>query len=162
MEHKKSEPGAPTSDTMRPCRLNKNGNRVPELTIDSGKINILDSAETEEIVDAVEYLSQDESIRCLILHGNDRAFIDGTDLNEMATLGQQSARPFITGLYRLYASVHIAPFPVIGRLHGWCLGVSAELAAACDIRISSYASIYTMPDVKIGIPSAIRASLLSS
>lgn len=134
---------------------------VVTLALHSGKINILNSQVVERIVNAVERLSQDESVRCLILRGNERAFVGGADIKEMAELNPDSARAFIAGLYRLCVSVRIAPFPVIARLHGWCFGVGAELAAACDIRVGSTSSWYAMPEVKIGIPSVIQATLLS-
>lgn len=136
------------------------GQGVVTLTLNTGKINILNSQVVDRVVDAVERLSKDTSVRCMVLRGNDRAFVGGADINEMATLNPESARAFITGLYRLCASVRLAPFPVIARLHGWCFGVGAELAAACDVRVGSTASWYAMPEVKIGIPSVIQASLL--
>jgi enoyl-CoA hydratase len=133
---------------------------VATLAINSGKINVLDSKMVSELTDVVEGLALEKGIRCLVLRGNDRAFVGGADIREMATLNATSAREFITRLHRLCSAVHSTPFPVIARIHGWCFGVGAELAAASDIRVGSSESFYAMPEVKIGIPSVIHASLL--
>ncbi|NML31751.1 enoyl-CoA hydratase [Paraburkholderia antibiotica] len=133
---------------------------VATLALHIGKINVLHSKVAADLVSCLAGLSQDSRVRCLILRGNERAFIGGADINEMVALDSAAACEFIAGLYHVCEAVHNAPFPVIARIHGWCFGVGAELAAACDIRVASQESWYAMPEVKIGIPSVIQASLL--
>ncbi|MGV7241143.1 enoyl-CoA hydratase [Caballeronia sp. M23-90] len=147
-------------ETSDGFKITRDANGVATLNLNNGKINILTSLIVEQIAHQLEDLITDESVRCLVVRGNDRAFIGGADIKEMAELDPESARVFITRLYKLCAAVRVAPFPVIARIHGWCFGVGAELAAACDIRIASTASWYAMPEVKIGIPSVIQATLL--
>jgi enoyl-CoA hydratase/carnithine racemase len=151
---------SPEVQQREALQLHRDSRGVVTMTLDSGKINIVNTKVVEEIVEAVQTLSKDTSVRCLILRGNDRAFIGGADINEMVGLNPDSARTFISGLYRMCAAVRVAPFPVIAGLHGWCFGIGPELAAACDIRIGSTGSWYAMPEVKIGIPSVVQASLL--
>jgi enoyl-CoA hydratase/carnithine racemase len=49
---------------------------------------------------------------------------------------------------------------VIARIPGYCLGGGLEFAAACDFRIAAKNSTFSMPEVRVGIPSVIHAALL--
>jgi enoyl-CoA hydratase/carnithine racemase len=85
----------------------------------------------------------------------------GADIKEMVGLNPASAKEFITALYELCEAVRLFPAPTIARIDGWCIGVGLELAACCDMRYASASSQFTMPEVKIGIPSVIQGALLS-
>jgi enoyl-CoA hydratase/carnithine racemase len=56
--------------------------------------------------------------------------------------------------------VRDCPVPVIAAIRGYALGAGLELAAACDLRIAASDAIFSMPEVKVGIPSVIEAALL--
>jgi enoyl-CoA hydratase/carnithine racemase len=97
----------------------------------------------------------------LVLRGrDDRAFIGGADIAEMAALTPATAEAFITRLKDLCEAVRLFPVPVIARLAGWCLGGGLELAMACDLRLGSTDAQFGMPEVKVGIPSVIHAALM--
>ena len=50
--------------------------------------------------------------------------------------------------------------PAIAAIKGPCLGGALELILACDIRIATGDAIFGLPEVQVGIPSVIEASLL--
>jgi len=50
---------------------------------------------------------------------------------------------------------------VLARIHGHCIGAGLELAASCDLRIASEAARFSMPEVRLGIPSVVEAALLA-
>jgi enoyl-CoA hydratase/carnithine racemase len=60
----------------------------------------------------------------------------------------------------MISGVHHAPFPVIARVNGFCLGAGFELALACDVRIAASAARLGLPEVRVGVPSVIEAALL--
>jgi enoyl-CoA hydratase/carnithine racemase len=78
----------------------------------------------------------------------------------MAGLTPPTAEAFITRLKNLCEAVRGFPAPVIARLSGWSLGGGLEVALAADLRISSNAAHYGMPEVAVGVPSVIHAVLL--
>ena len=136
---------------------------VATLQIANGTaLNILDTAMILEFTQALRSLARDESVRALVLRGSgDKAFIGGANIYELAKLDPDSAVGFITRLHDLCEAVRDFPVPTVARLAGWCMGGGMELAAACDIRIGSSDSHYSMPEVRIGIPSVIHANLLA-
>lgn len=127
----------------------------------AGELNILSSAVTRGLTEAVSWLAVQTDARAVIIRGTgDRAFVGGADIFEMAALNVAGGRAFITGLCGLCEAVRRVPVPTIARIPGHCLGGGLELAAACDIRLASDLATFGMPEVRVGIPSVIHAVLL--
>lgn len=124
-------------------------------------LNIIGSAEVEGLTRAIASLAGREDLRLLVLTGaGEKAFIGGADIEEMAKLAPSSARAFITKLHGVCQAIRDLPVPVIARIRGYCLGGGLEVAAACDLRLASNDSRFGMPEVKVGLPSVIEATLL--
>jgi enoyl-CoA hydratase len=140
----------------------KDARNVATLTLRAtGSLNIVGTPAITGIRAALDELAKDHSIRVLILRcASDKAFIGGADIKEMATLDQSTAERFISGLSGLCEAVRQFPVPVIARIPGWCIGGGLEVAAACDFRIAAPEARFSMPEVKVGIPSVIHAALL--
>lgn len=137
-------------------------NGVATVTIQhAGTLNILGTPVIADLRQAFERLATDADLCAVVLRGSgDKAFVAGADIKEMGALVPATARTFIDGLRSLCEAVRQCPVPVIARLPGWALGGGLELAAACDIRVSSNRAQFGMPEVKVGIPSIIHAALL--
>jgi enoyl-CoA hydratase len=135
---------------------------IATLTLRNAKaLNIVGTQAILELTGAIETLRMRSDVRVLVLRGmGDKAFIGGADIHEMATLTPPGAEAFITRLKDLCEAVRSFPAPVIARLSGFTLGAGLEVAAACDLRISSAQAKYGMPEVAVGIPSVIHAVLL--
>ncbi len=149
-----------TTDPSVECNLDAHG--IATVTVPGVKaLNIIGTPAIVALTATLQRLQADPALRVLVLRGrDDRAFIGGADINEMATLTPTSAQAFITRLKDLCEAVRLFPVPVLARLAGWCLGGGLEVALACDLRLASTASTYGMPEVKVGIPSVIHAALL--
>src|SRR5690625_1650105 len=124
-------------------------------------LNILGTPVIHDLIATLQELAWRDDIRVLVLRGQgDRAFVAGANIKEMAQLDRPGAERFITGLRDLCEAVRQFPTPVIARIPGWCLGGGLELALACDVRIIATKAQIGMPEVKVGIPSVIYATLL--
>lgn len=136
---------------------------VATLCIANGTpLNILDSATITEMTQGLRTLARDERVRALVLRGTgERAFIGGADIHELAGLDPDSAVAFITRLASLCEAVRDFPVPTLARMAGWCMGGGLEFAAACDLRIAGAGARFSMPEVRVGIPSVIHARLLA-
>src|SRR6478609_7660919 len=144
------------------CGITRDERGVVRLSIcNAGSLNILSSAVTDGVREGFEKLAGDKDIRAVILAGqSEKSMIGGADIKEMVVLDQKSAETFITRLRDLCEAVRQFPAPVIARLPGWCLGGGLEVAAACDFRIAAHDAMFGMPEVRVGIPSVIHATLL--
>jgi len=93
--------------------------------------------------------SDDESVRCVIITGNEKAFAAGADIKEMATAS--SVEMYRRGLHKLWRATAACSKPVIAAVNGFALGGGCELAMICDIIICGEGARFGQPEVKIGI-----------
>lgn len=135
---------------------------VATVTIDNQqRLNCLASPAIVSLREAFEKLSEDPSLRAIVLTGaGDKAFIGGADLRELGAADPDSVRLFITRLHQACLAIRECPVPVIARINGFCLGAGLEVAASCDMRVSSGNAVFGMPEVHMGLPSVIEAALL--
>jgi len=133
------------------------------------KRNALGPAFWRQLPLAMEHLSREPSIRCVVIAPRGKDFSVGLDLTAVDVTGgaqpsistspaespaaalrpstASRARATFQEVQRLQASIDsvaTCPKPVLAAIWGWCLGGGLDLAAACDIRIAS-------EDAKLGI-----------
>jgi enoyl-CoA hydratase/carnithine racemase len=139
-------------------------NGVVTLTMHGHKsVNLINSTMMDALLKAGEGLRSDPDVRLIVLTGADgKGFIGGADIAEMQHFTPETARSFITQMHADCHQLRALPIPSIARVDGPCLGAGLELAAACDLRIGSTTSSYGMPEVQVGLPSVIEATLLPS
>jgi enoyl-CoA hydratase/carnithine racemase len=127
-----------------------------------GPLNILSGDYAASLARTINDLAERADLRALVIssHGS-RTFIGGADVKEMSGLEAPSARTFISRLFDACEAVRNVPVPTIARIDAWCIGGGMEFAAACDMRIVSTDARFAMPEVRLGIPSVIHATLLS-
>ena len=124
-------------------------------------LNLLGPAVFRTLHEQVEKCGADPTVRAIVLRGTgERAFSAGVDLQEMKDLTPLTAEKFIRSLHRAARILVDVPVPVVAAIQGPCLGGALELALAADIRIASDDAIFGLPEVRVGLPSVIEASLL--
>lgn len=127
----------------------------------AGSLNILSTPVINGILEALSWIENNPDVRVVVMRGHgDKAFVAGADIKEMSALDHQSASVFIDKLRQLCEAVRVLRMPVVARVPGWTLGGGLEFALCCDLRIASTAARLGMPEVKVGIPSVIHASLM--
>ncbi len=147
--------------TFRHCAITVEAGIATLCIQEAGPLNILGTPVIRDVRDALRSLHRDGSIRVAVLRGTgDRAFSGGADVKEMSALTPETAEAFIRGLHALCDTVRRLPVPVIARIPGWCLGGALELVASCDLRVAATGARFAMPEIKVGIPSVIEATLL--
>jgi len=124
------------------------------------KVNALTAAGLSGLRDALEKLKVDPALRVVVLGGRGRAFCGGADVNELASLKVENAANFVNAIHLVCDAIRRLPVPVVARLHGAVIGGALEIAAACDLRIAAEGTKFSMPEVKLGIPSVVEAALL--
>lgn len=122
------------------------------------KLNALDQAMFEALVDAGRELARDKSLRCVVLSGEGRAFCAGLDFSSfmaMASSEKTGAAPRRNLLDRAdespanfaqraaYIWIEL-PVPVIAAVHGVAYGGGLQLALGADIR-------FVTPDARLSV-----------
>jgi enoyl-CoA hydratase/carnithine racemase len=136
---------------------------IAHVTLDDeARLNVLGSELMSAFLRAMESLSHEHDLRCIVLTGaGERAFVAGADIGEMADIASPTeALAFIGKVHACCEAVRACPVPVIARVNGHALGAGLELAVSCDLRVASEAASFGMPEVRIGVPSVVEAALL--
>ena len=124
-------------------------------------LNLLGLELFQSLNDALDEVAADANIKTIILRGaGEQAFSAGVDLREARELTAPAVEEFIRTLHQAIRKVLSLRMPVIAAINGPCLGGALELILACDIKIASADATFGLPEVLVGIPSVIEASLL--
>ena len=114
--------------------------------------NALNMALIERLLDQLSALSEDRSIRALIITGaGDLAFCAGADLHERRDMDATQRQAHTEAINALADAIALFPVPVIAAIRGYALAGGTELAVACDIRVAGDNAVFGLPEVKIGI-----------
>jgi enoyl-CoA hydratase len=113
------------------------------------QLNALSGELMDELVSALEELDRDDSVRCIVLGGSQRAFAAGADIGELA------AGTPVT-LYQdrridRWDTIRSVRTPLIAAVSGYCLGGGCELAMACDLIVASESARFGQPEIQLGV-----------
>jgi enoyl-CoA hydratase len=112
-------------------------------------MNALNTNMVTEMMDALAFFDEVDTIGAMVITGNEKAFAAGADIKEMM---DETA-------VEMLLQDHIAPFdrikkikkPVIAAVSGWCLGGGNELALSCDMIIASESASFGQPEINLGV-----------
>jgi enoyl-CoA hydratase len=127
---------------------------------------------------AMSELSEDRSVRAVVIAARGPHFSVGLDLKAMAGMltgtpdgsdadsggngNSSSSSPSMAsravtarqGVLRMQASVTAVadcPKPVIAAIHGYCIGGGVDVVSACDIRVASADAVFSVRETKVAI-----------
>ena len=126
-----------------------------------GPLNLLGLESFSQLNAQLTGYERDSSNKVAIIEGErGKTFSAGVDLHEIKDLTPREAEAFIRALHKSCNGLINFEKPTIAAIKGPCLGAGLELALSCDIRIGGEDSIFGLPEVRVGAPSVIEASLL--
>jgi enoyl-CoA hydratase/carnithine racemase len=114
--------------------------------------NALSLALMQEVIDALDDVAADATIRVVVVEGNGPAFSAGHDLAEMtATRDADFYEELFSTCVRMMKRVHELPQPVIAKVHGIATAAGCQLVAACDLAVAAEEARFATPGVNIGL-----------
>ncbi len=123
------------------------------VTIDHPPMNALNAATKEALAEVFRELDdRRQEIRAVILRGaGEKAFAAGADIKTFLELTPEIARRRLSRSHQIYSMVENFQWPVIGAIHGFCLGGGLELALCCDIRYAEETAKFGFPEVNLSV-----------
>lgn len=116
------------------------------------KLNALNAQCKSELKDAFISIKTNPEVDVVILTGSgEKAFVAGTDINELTSLNAESGKEFAANGQAIFDLIQHLGKPVIAAVNGYALGGGTELALACHIRIASENAKFGQPEVNLGI-----------
>jgi len=112
-------------------------------------LNALNLQLMDELIEALGGLQEDESVRCVVLTGNERAFAAGADIKEMADAG--SVEMLTRDQFAKWDRIRRFKKPLIAAVSGFALGGGNELAMLCDMIVASETAQFGQPEINIGV-----------
>lgn len=97
------------------------------------KLNALDVELCQDLIAALETMSNSEQVRVIVLTGAGRGFCAGADLKVLGPQGNELVEAGV----RIARLIREARQPVIAAVNGAAAGGGANLALACDYRLAS-------------------------
>ncbi len=124
----------------------------PILTIQLNRptaMNALNVALMRELVSALEEADLDDSVRAVVLTGNEQAFAAGADIKEMADAS--AIDMLIRDQFARWDRIRKIHKPLIAAVSGFALGGGCELSMMCDLIVASESARFGQPEVNIGV-----------
>jgi enoyl-CoA hydratase/carnithine racemase len=138
--------------------------KAPVATITLNKperLNAVDVEVWEGIREAAIAVDAAPGVRAAILQGAGGAFCAGLDVKAGSTLGDLAAgspatamvtiREHLGHLQECFTRLAEIRVPVIAAIERVCIGAGMELALCCDIRLAAEGTVFSIPEVQLGI-----------
>jgi enoyl-CoA hydratase/carnithine racemase len=122
------------------------------LTLNNAaKINALSRRMIGEIIQVLQQLEADESIKVLIIKAAGDHFCAGHSLDEMVDQGMKEYKFIFDQCTRMMQMLHDIPQPVIAQVQGIATAAGCQLAAWCDLVVAEEGARFATPGVQLGL-----------
>lgn len=133
-------------------------NAVAHLTMNAPeRLNALSDEMLAALQSEFDALSEDTTVRAIVLSGSGKAFCAGHDLKQM-TEGRQAedgGRAYFADLFARCATmmqtIQRLPQPVIAQVHGIATAAGCQLVATCDMAVAAEGTRFGVNGVNIGL-----------
>ncbi|MEY2956692.1 MAG: enoyl-CoA hydratase [Gemmobacter sp.] len=117
-------------------------------------LNALNQRLLSELAACMGALDANDSVRCIILTGSEKAFAAGADIGEMSE--KSFVEVFAADLFtpETEAILRVRK-PVIAAVAGYALGGGCELAMMCDFIIAADSAKFGQPEINLGVVAGI-------
>lgn len=123
--------------------------------------NALNGRALEELAACFDGLATEFDVRLAVLGGRGPSFCAGADRRDPPGSARLAGRPQASGReqrwvmqlgFRACEAIARCEVPTIARLHGHVIGGGLALAAACDFRVAASDTLFSLPEIELGVP----------
>ncbi len=119
-------------------------------------LNALNSMMLKDLIAAFAAYDADDSRRCLVLTGSEKAFAAGADIKEMQDQGFASM--YSSNFFAGWEKVTRTRKPWLAAVAGFALGGGCEVAMMADFIIAADSAKFGQPEIKLGVTPGMGGS----
>ncbi|TWX55262.1 enoyl-CoA hydratase-related protein [Colwellia hornerae] len=127
------------------------------------KANAMNKKMWFEIGEAYRWINNQKDIHVVVLSGKGKQFSSGADINFLLQVMASTQdcqndktvhlRSEIINMQQAFSAIVDCSIPTIAAIHGVCIGGAVDLISACDIRLASMRSYFSILETQLGIPA---------
>ena len=127
------------------------------------KANAMNRKMWFEIGEAYRWINGQSDIHVVVLSGKGKQFSSGADINfllqvmgsteDCETDKTEHLKSEIINMQSSFSAIVNCSVPTIAAIHGVCIGGAIDLISACDIRLASTRSYFSIMETQLGIPA---------
>jgi len=114
-------------------------------------LNAMNADVLKDLEKVLAHCEEHDAVRVLVLTGNDKAFVAGADIKDMAKGDIKFASALTDLTERVQERLADLPKPTIASIAGYALGGGCELALCCDFRIAADNAVLGLPEITLGV-----------
>lgn len=111
--------------------------------------NALNLELRQKLSETFQQLSQDSTVRTIVITGGEKVFAAGADIKDFTTA--TTSQMYLRHTEQYWQSITDCPKPIIAAVNGYALGGGCELAMHADIIIAGESAQFGQPEVKLGL-----------
>lgn len=124
---------------------------VATIRLNRPKVNAINKEMLEALEETCNELSQDQSMRAVVLTGGGKHFAAGADIGGFMGLDGAGATAMSKQFHRTALALETLPQISISAINGFVLGGGLELALATDFRYAAKDAMLGNPEILLGI-----------
>lgn len=134
---------------------------VAVVTMDNPPVNAQNDLTQEELIFAMDGLSDRDEVRSIVLTGKGKSFCAGVDIKARAgkLWGEGERRRNQRSARESYHAIRECTKPVIGAINGHALGAGLAIVASCDVLVASERASLGLPEVSVGLMGGCRHAM---
>ncbi len=125
---------------------------IAVVSMRNGKVNAMDLRFLQQLNNTLQSLANDDTVRFVIVAGNDRVFSAGVDLKRVVNEGLDYLDEFLPELNKMFLKVFQFPKPLIAAVTGHAIAGGCVLASGADYRVISDQAKIGVPELRVGVP----------
>ncbi len=120
------------------------------------RLNALDEELLDNLHRTFVTISQDQSVRVVVLAGRGKAFSSGFDIRWMVERTSEMVRSDRARLREIFDCIENCPQPIISVVQGDAMGGGLILTLVSDFVLASEQARFGVPEVKIGLFPSLK------
>jgi enoyl-CoA hydratase len=113
--------------------------------------NVLNHSFFVSLEKLLAHCEEQQSIRVVVLTGNEKSFIVGADIHRLAQADVSEALRICDETLRVQERLAELPKPTVAAISGSAVGGGLEVALCCDFRLATRKARFGLPEINLGL-----------